>query len=234
LLQLLAHPKEDKVSAHNLHHGKYPKGNKSSKMSLESTEKGEPIKFIAGTHKGAKGWFNKSKTSKDKSRVYVIVAKQQQDGSIEEKLSHVKISSISTMGGGPGSRIRDVITGQSEVEDTLNKLCILLVKCGVVLIPGDEDQDLEDFTEILLEKMDLHGGIQQAMGSKAEYRIVTYSNNYKKKENKKKEKKADQKKPDQKKGSRKSSKRSFRSNNDMDMDSNETESNPSAVSAATR
>jgi hypothetical protein len=136
---------------------------------MPSPEKGKQITFIDGRYRGKKGWMDKTKQSKDKSQVYVIVPKEE-NGIIREVQTRVKMSSISSIGE-PSCLLEGLLKEFEDMEASLTKLCHLLVKCGVNF-KGQQDQNLRDFNKILLSKMKQEQALMDAKGNKAEYRIV--------------------------------------------------------------
>jgi hypothetical protein len=151
-------------------------------------EKGEAISFISGTYQGAIGWINSSKKSKDKSKVHVIVAKEQENGNFTEKLACVSTSSISSMPREPGCFIEAVMEQQPDVEVTLTKLCKLLVTCGVELTIKE---DFKDFSRVLLEKMAREEAIKRQKGNRAQFRMVSWNKADKEAERRRREKEAE-------------------------------------------
>ena len=134
----------------------------------EPPKKGKEIRFIGGVHEDKKGWLNASKKAKDKSRAWVIVQEEDEDGTVSEIATWVNMWNIGSPLARPQNNVEAFLQQQPDIDKALSNPCKKMAKCGVLAAELDQD-----FHVIFLERMEWATKVQQLKGNKAEFRRPT-------------------------------------------------------------
>jgi hypothetical protein len=144
---------------------------KDSTKTKKEAIQGDPIRFIGGKYQGLEGWLDKSKAAKDSRWVYVIVREEEvvdKARTYNQRPTRVQLSSIALPLGNPKNKAEEFLQYHQDIDKLSNDLAKKIAQCDH---KQTDNEFIEEYIQLLREKIASSKKVQKLMGNKAMYRM---------------------------------------------------------------
>jgi hypothetical protein len=144
---------------------------KDSTKTKKEAIQGDPIRFIGGKYEGLEGWLDKSKAANDSKWVYVIVREEEvvdKTCTSNHRPTRVQLSSIALPLGNPRNKAEEFLQYHRDIDKLSNDLAKKIAQCDH---KQTDDEFIEEYVQLLREKIAWSKNVQKLMGNKSLYRM---------------------------------------------------------------